>query len=311
MADTKEEVKEGVYADATEVRGHPSPSSIVEEPRGLPREWDSRCWALGCTFTGVPEQLRKCSKCKIARYCSEKCQARDWWMAHRDRCGECAKMAPMAKTVVHPRCVLPIEEVCFPADVRGYLTSSTGHGERLFQTSWHFTKLEDASRQRWFLENGLGLLRREEWMRLLGDPSYLEALSNIWRLFYCDDAGLLAMVACEAPFLNTETSEPALLVRDKLRFLCHEKQRSIVALGSTVGLGVVFQRQPSTQSRKAVVGNDSCRQAFENIALTPMSPYHATMPTDKFVQLGMAPLLPSARAGGPAYRVRDYGRFPR
>ena len=148
-------------------------------------------------------------------------------------------------------------------------------------------------------------------MRLLGDPSYLEALSNIWRLFYCDDEGLLAMLACEPPFLNTETSEPALLVRDKLRFISHEKQTSIVALGSTVGLGVVFQRQPSTQTRKAVVGNDSCRQAFENIALTPMSPYHATMPTDKFVQLGMAPLLPSARAGGPAYRVRDLRQIPK
>ena len=109
------------------------------------------------------------------------------------------------------------------------------------------------------------------------------------------------MVSCESPFLNTETPEPVLLVRDQLRIIFHKKQTYIGALGSTVGLGVVFQRQPSTQTRKAVVGNDSCRQAFENIALTPMSPYHATMPTDKFVQLGMAPLLPSARAGGPAY----------
>ena len=71
-------------------------------------------------------------------------------------------MAPMAKTVVHPRCVLPIQKSSFPDDVRGYLTSSTGYGERLGQTSWHFTKLEDANRQRWFLEHGLGLLRREE-----------------------------------------------------------------------------------------------------------------------------------------------------
>ena len=220
-------------------------------------------------------------------------------------------MAPIANTVVHPRCVLPLQEVCFPPNVRGYITSSTGHGERLGKTSWHFTKLEDASRQRWFLENGLGLLRRQEWMRLLGDPSYLEVLSKIWRLFYCDNKGLLAMLTCEPPFLNAETSEPALLVRDKLRFISHEKQTSIVALGSTVGLGVVFQRQPSTQTRKAHVGNDSCRQAFENIALTPMSPYHATMPTDKFVQLGMAPLLPSARAGGPAYRVRDLRQIPK
>ena len=121
---------------------------------GLPHEWDSRCWAFNCTFNGIPEQLRKCSKCKIARYCSKECQARDWRMAHRDRCGEYAAMAPMAKTVVHPRCVLPIQKSSFPDDVRGYLTSSTGYGERLGQTSWHFTKVEDANRQRWFLEHG-------------------------------------------------------------------------------------------------------------------------------------------------------------
>ena len=90
----------------------------------------------------------------------------------------------------------------------------------VLQTSWHFTKLEDTSRQRWFLEHGLGLLRREEWMRLLSDPSHWEALSNSWRLFYCDDAGLLAMVACEAPLLHTGTARPVVLVRDKLRVLC-------------------------------------------------------------------------------------------
>ena len=270
---------------------------------GLPHEWDSRCWASNCTFNGIPEQLRKCSKCKIARYCSKECQARDWRMAHRDRCGEYAAMAPMAKTVVHPRCVLPIQKNSFPHDVRGYLTSSTDYGERLGQTSWHFTKLEDASRQRWFLENGMGLLKRGEWMHLLSDPSHREPLSNIWRLFYCDDTGLLAMVACETPLLHTKTAQPAILVRDKLRVLSHEKQKSIVDWASTVGLGIVFQRQPSTKSRKAVVGHDPCRQAFENIPLTPVSCNHAIMPTNKFVQLAIAPLLPAARAGGPSCHV--------
>ena len=272
---------------------------------GLPHEWDSRCWAFNCTFNGIPEQLRKCSKCKIARYCSKECQARDWRMAHRDRCGEYAAMAPMAKTVVHPRCVLSVQKNSFPDNVRGYLTSSTGYGERLGQTSWHFTKLADANRQRWFLEHGLGLLRREEWMRLLSDPSHWEALSNMWRLFYCDDAGLLAMVACETPLLHTSTAPPVVRVRDKLRVLCHEKQRSIVAWASIVGLGIVFQRQPSTKSRKAAVGHDLCHQAFENLPLTPVSRHHANMPTNRFVQLGIAPLLPAARACGPACRVPD------
>ena len=57
------------------------------------------------------------------------------------------------------------------------------------------------------------------------------------------------------------------------------------------------KRQPSTTRRKAVVGHDPCRQAFENIPLTPVSRNHAIMPTNKFVQLAIAPLLPSARAG--------------
>ena len=111
------------------------------------------------------------------------------------------------------------------------------------------------------------------------------------------------MVACETPLLHTSTARPAVLVRDKLRVLCHEKQRSIVAWASIVGLGIVFQRQPSTKSRKAVVGHDLCRQAFENIPLTPVSCNHANMPTNKFVQLAIAPLLPSARAGGPSCHV--------
>ena len=112
------------------------------------------------------------------------------------------------------------------------------------------------------------------------------------------------MVSCESPLLNTETPEPVLLVRDQLRVISRDKQASIVALGSTIGLGVVFQRQPNTKTRKALVGHDAAIKIYEDIALTPVSPYHAIMPTDKFVQLGMAPLLPSARASEPAH-LRD------
>ena len=112
------------------------------------------------------------------------------------------------------------------------------------------------------------------------------------------------MVSCESPFLNTETPEPVLPVRDQLRVISRVKQASIVALGSTIGLGVVFQRQPNTNTRKALVGHDAAIKIYEDIALTPVSPYHDIMPTDKFVQLGLAPLLPSARASEPAH-LRD------
>ena len=257
----------------------------AKETERLPHQFDTRCWAPGCTSACTPEQLRNCGSCKVAKYCSEKCQDADW-KAHRVRCKSCADMASVAKNVVHPRCVLPLQENSFPPNVRGYITSSTGHGERLGKTSWHFTKLEDGSRQRWFLERGLGLRRREEWMRLLDDPSCveLEVLSKIWQLFYCDNRGFLTMVSCESPFLNTETPEPVLPVRDQLRVISRVKQASIVALGSTIGLGVVFQRQPNTKTRKALVGHDAAIKIYEDIALTPVSPYHAIMPTDKFVQ---------------------------
>ena len=131
------------------------------------------------------------------------------------------------------------------------------------------------------------------------------AIKHVASLFYCDNAGLLAMVACETPLLHTSTAPPVVRVRDKLRVLCHEKQRSIVAWASIVGLGIVFQRQPSTPSRKAAVGHDLCHQAFENLPLTPVSRHHANMPTNRFVQLAIAPLLPAARACGPACRVPD------
>ena len=65
-SDIVEEPRERLSADAPEVPTHSSVSEIVREPKGLPHEWDSRCWAFNCTFTGIPEQLHKCSKCKIA-----------------------------------------------------------------------------------------------------------------------------------------------------------------------------------------------------------------------------------------------------
>lgn len=212
-------------------------------------------------------------------------------------------MAPMASTVVHPRCVLPLQDKCFAPDVRGYITSSS---HSCPDPSWHFTKLQDASRQRWFLGQGLGLLRREEWMRLLGDPSVLEALGTVWRLFYCEE-GLLAMVACESPVLDPMTLEPVLPIRDKLRAISHAHQAAIVASASSIGLGVVLQRQPSTRKRAAVVGHDPLAQVYQNVALTPVSSYPCMAPTDKFVQLALAPLLPAARAGGPVCRVPVQG----
>lgn len=54
--------------------------------RGPDAELGDSCDACGTIETG-PLKLRRCSKCRVARYCSPECQTRDWKEGrHKDRC---------------------------------------------------------------------------------------------------------------------------------------------------------------------------------------------------------------------------------
>ena len=49
------------------------------EIESLAKKWSKLCW--NC-FAAV-ENLKKCSKCRIARYCGKDCQAQDWKKVHK------------------------------------------------------------------------------------------------------------------------------------------------------------------------------------------------------------------------------------
>ena len=45
------------------------------------------CFNEGCDAKGLLNSFRVCSKCKVCRYCSKKCQEEDWAAGHKTTCG--------------------------------------------------------------------------------------------------------------------------------------------------------------------------------------------------------------------------------
>ena len=52
----------------------------VEVP-SIAEEMKNVCWNCGESFK--QEELKKCSKCQVARYCSRDCQTSDWSSGHK------------------------------------------------------------------------------------------------------------------------------------------------------------------------------------------------------------------------------------
>ena len=48
------------------------------EIESLAKKWSKLCW----NCFAAAENLKKCSKCRIARYCGKDCQAQDWKKVH-------------------------------------------------------------------------------------------------------------------------------------------------------------------------------------------------------------------------------------
>ena len=65
-----------VYINFMERRNH---------ERGIMRELP-RCWRCLKYEDEIDGNLKKCGKCKMASYCSKKCQRRDWRWVHDDFC---------------------------------------------------------------------------------------------------------------------------------------------------------------------------------------------------------------------------------
>ena len=47
------------------------------EPEDLHSKWATRCWSCSSEAANVSD-LKTCSKCKRAKYCSRECQSGDW-----------------------------------------------------------------------------------------------------------------------------------------------------------------------------------------------------------------------------------------
>ncbi|KAI9032037.1 hypothetical protein DFJ74DRAFT_640692 [Hyaloraphidium curvatum] len=45
-------------------------------------------WCDACGAGGKDEELKRCVRCKVARYCSPACQKADWIKGHRDECAD-------------------------------------------------------------------------------------------------------------------------------------------------------------------------------------------------------------------------------
>jgi len=272
-------------------------STLLGSAVCLPHMWDTRCWADGCEFAGSPERLKKCVDCRTARYCSKQCQRADW-SVHRYRCQGVGMLASVARTVVHPRCVMARQDP-FDNAVRGYVVLGTGHGASLGSPSWDFVKLSQPEKRRALLQEGLGLLRRGEWFVRAESPDYLQALHAMWRLFYLEDGVHLGMVACESLESHAESGVPIVVVREKKAKVSRRTQKAIAKLASGVGMGVIFDHQPCSKTRLDIVGDDPSMLVISRFVLTPalLREYAVSglsTPRDGFVRMGLAPLLPVA-----------------
>ena len=83
------------------------------------------------------------------------------------------------------------------------------------------------------------------------------------------------MVACETPVLHTKTAQPAILVRDKLRVLSHEKQKSIVAWAQLLVWVLCFNANPAQKVVKQLL---DMTPAGKPLRISRSHPCLATMP---------------------------------
>ena len=91
--------------------------------RGIMRELP-RCWRCLKYEDEIDGNLKKCAKCKMASYCSKKCQRRDWRWVHDDYCEDLIKYQSF-KPIMYE-------------DSKGFIEISTTD---LFSFYIHFTEL--------------------------------------------------------------------------------------------------------------------------------------------------------------------------
>ena len=64
-----------------------------------------------CESSDTKKELKTCSKCKTAKYCSRECQVQDWEMKHKTQCKEIRRLKEIIQR--EEICGLPVERVTF------------------------------------------------------------------------------------------------------------------------------------------------------------------------------------------------------
>jgi hypothetical protein len=62
------------------------PCSCLDEGKKKAKEAPRARRCSYCSSQGLKLELKKCSQCKIAHYCSKRCQAADWRAGHKKEC---------------------------------------------------------------------------------------------------------------------------------------------------------------------------------------------------------------------------------
>jgi hypothetical protein len=62
------------------------PCSCLDEDKKNAKEAPKSGWCNYCNSEGPKSELKKCSRCKSAHYCSKKCQVADWKAGHKKKC---------------------------------------------------------------------------------------------------------------------------------------------------------------------------------------------------------------------------------
>ena len=58
-----------------------------------------QCAYVGCAAVGNAKLIKLCKGCRITRYCSKKCQKRDWKHTHKPKCQAVSRLYEMMSTV--------------------------------------------------------------------------------------------------------------------------------------------------------------------------------------------------------------------
>ena len=246
----------------------------------LPAGHEATCWRDECTRDILQVvSLQVCGDCKVARYCSQDCQRKDWKARHRSQCKQTKELAPAAKNSVRPSERMESKGEEFPDDVMGMLLSDCNV---LGAPQWRFMKLTQQVQELTRLQ--LHRLTKAQWCKKYALPEVRVALHEVWAAAYVGELPGLSMAAV--------MEERGIIgVRDILRTLSADDAAGCVRRLAPFGLVLVLVRRPPREMREAIsqgsLGEGNRRVGFVFTPLTSAE-VAGTQPWEKIIHLSVA-----------------------